>query len=218
MMDAETLLDYLLTAENNVAQQARLAKHASSLDDAFFIYLKNQATSWTQKEPAYAHKMVALAFDATQHSTFLQAQAYAWWAQGNVKVQMGDHEGCLAAYTAASAIFAEQGQPDLVAQLQSNSMLPLINTGRYAEAQTLGQCALPVVQSQPTSSQMANLLLNLGICHSHLGEPHAALQEIQDAATIFAHLGNTYQVARCHVTQSVILRTLVHCGLNNSTV
>lgn len=201
------LLERLLVASADSRREI-LSDHASSLDVGFFKFLKIQASDWAEKDPPHAHRIAAIALEAAPSVPDPECAAYAWWGQGNVLLPTGAYTECLAAYTAAATIFGSRGKTYLTAQLQSNSMLPLMDTGRYAKAQALGQAALPVIAAEPVSFPMANLSLNLGICALRQGQHLAALEHIERAVSIFTHFKAARQLARSQVTLSVALRSL----------
>jgi tetratricopeptide (TPR) repeat protein len=207
-MDARTLLEQLLEIENKAKRQALLKAHRHLLDTAFFQVLKEHVLELVRKDPKRALRIADIGLEAAEFVAEKEGVAYAWWARGNALLFLGQLDDCLAAYSTVISIFAGLGRTEQVAQLQTNCMLPLMYTGRYAEAGAMGRSALEALAGQGEPRPTANLLLNLGICALRQGDHSGSLAHIQRATDIFAQLDDAVQVARCRVTQAVALRYL----------
>ncbi len=201
----------LLTALSEAADETtrhRMLKTHAPLQTDFFRYLKQRVRQRVEQDAQAALQLADLGIEATQSAADQEGVAYAWWARGNALLFLGRYDDCLSAYATAIPLFARAGALDNVAQLQTNSMVPLMWTGRHAEAQAMGQSALEVLGEGAETTQRANLLLNLAICARHQGAYATAVQRAEEAADIFASLKQPVQAARCRVTQSIALEYL----------
>lgn len=206
-MDPAELLRQLLEIEDAMERRALLRRHGP-LDQKFFEELKGQVRKLVEDTPQKALRLAQVGLEATEFTADPQSKAYAWWAQGNAQLFAGQLYDSITAYSTAISILSQQAQPELIAQLQTNCMLPLMWTGRYAEAQAMGQSAMAALQDQEETPQLANLWLNLGICALRQGKPQSAIGQIERAADVFDRMGDEVQAARCRVTQAVALERL----------
>jgi tetratricopeptide (TPR) repeat protein len=206
-MDLERFLQRLVAARSKEERQALLRRYGR-LDTAFFQTLKQVVRRRVEEDAGDALRIADIGLEAAEFAAEQEGVAYAWWARGNVLLFSGQCDDCLADYSTAIGVFAGLGRRQEVAQLQTNCMLPLMWTGRHAEAQAMGQSALRTLEGNGTTTQMANLLLNLGICERHQGNHAGAAVQAEQAAAIFARLNNGEQAARAQVTQAVALEGL----------
>lgn len=207
MPDWETLLTRL---ENTPDQATRLAltQLYAPLPVAFFQALKDRIRAWVEIDSLAALRLSEIGLELAESSATLEGPAYTWWARGNALLFLGELDTCLDAYSTALSLLSTLGRVDLIAQVQTNCMLPLMWTGRLAEAQAMGRNALAVLIADGETRAVANLLLNLGACARRLGDHAAALAQAQQAAAIFTRLGDIGQAARCWITQAVALEQL----------
>lgn len=206
MSHADLLTAWIEAADETVRRQ--LLEAQAPLQTDFFRELKQQVRQRVEVDSQAALQLADLGIEATQFAADHEGVAYAWWARGNALLFLGRYDDCLSAYATAIPLFARAGALDNVAQLQTNSMVPLMWTGRHAEAQAMGQSALEVLGDQAKTTQRANLLLNLAICARHQGAYATAAQRAEEAADIFASLKQPVQAARSRVTQSIALEYL----------
>jgi tetratricopeptide (TPR) repeat protein len=206
-MEARTLLRRLLAAKNGEDRRTLLEAHGP-LGIAFFRLLKGQVRELVEEDSRKALQLTDIGLEAAEFTAEQESVAYAWWARGNALLFLGQYGDCLIAYSTAISILVSLGRVEEVAQLQTNCMLPLMWTGRHAEAQAMGRGSLEVLGGREETPQMANLVLNLGICALHQGDHAGAVAQTGQAAEIFARLDNAVQAARCRVTQSVALESL----------
>jgi tetratricopeptide (TPR) repeat protein len=206
-MDPSNLITQLQEAAGEKERRAILQREGG-LGTGFFQELKRCVGELTRRDNHEALRLARIGLDASAFAVEQEGVAIAWWARGNALLFAGQYEDCLAAYSTAIGIFAAQNMAHEVAQLQSNCMRPLMWTGRHAEAEAMGRSALETLAYHRETTQMANLLLNLGICALHQGNHATALQQMERAEGIFERLGNVVEAARCRVTQSIALEGL----------
>lgn len=205
-MDADDLVQALLHRERR--ERREILEQVQPLETRFFEAIKAQVGEWVRKRPDEALRVAQIGIEAARYAAEREGEAFAYWAKGNALLLLGRHDDCLASYSTSISIWASLGRRDEVAQLQSNCMPPLMWTGRYAEAQTMGHSAMEVVSTQPESRQMGNLVLNLGVCDLRQGEYDRAVSQIERAESIFDRLGSSVEAARCRVTRAVALERL----------
>jgi tetratricopeptide (TPR) repeat protein len=210
-MDDAHFLEQLLAAENE-KELKRLLKRHGPLGVEFFQLLKDRVRKIVEENSQEALRISEIGLEAAEFSREQEGVAYAWWARGNALLFLGRHDDCLAAYSSACSIFAGLGKTEQIAQLQINHMPPLMWTGRYAEAQTMGRSALDALGNQGDTIYVASTLLNLGVCAVHQGNHVEALKHSEQAAGVFTRLGDVVQVARCRVTQAWALECLDRFG------
>jgi tetratricopeptide (TPR) repeat protein len=206
-MDVTELLQRVLAAEDKDERRALLEDHGP-LDTAFFQKLKESVLEVAQEDGQKALRMADIGLEALALAEKQEGVACAWWTRGNALLFLGRHDDCLAAYSTAISLFARLGYVEEVAQLQTNCMTPLMWTGRYAEAQAMGQSALEVLRGRGDTLPVANLLLSLGVCTLHQGDHAGALEQIRQAAGIFTRLNEAVRAARSWVTQAVALECM----------
>ncbi len=210
------LLERLLAARDADERRDVLNDHVQRrgrLDARFFEQLRERVRDLVERDGERALRVTAVGLEAAKLAEGTAGIAQAWWARGNALLFLGEYDDCLSAYSMAIALFAGEGLTGEVAQLQSNCMLPLMWTGRHAEAQAMGHSALSGMAATlehdgETSPQVANLRLNLSICALYQGDHTEALDQTAAAAEIFERLGDEVQAARCRVTQSVALESM----------
>lgn len=207
-MDPRTLLERLIAAGDEAERRGLLATHRQRLDAAFFRMLKGRVLERARQDSQEALQTAQIGLEAAEFAVEQEGVAYAWWAEGVAWHFLGQYEDCLAAYSTAISLLAGLNRPELVAQLQTNCIPPLMHIGRLAEAQAMGASALQTLQGQGDTRALANLLLNLGMCARLQRNYSAALAQIRQAADVFSRLGDTLQTARCRVTQAVALENL----------
>jgi tetratricopeptide (TPR) repeat protein len=205
-MDDTVLLQRLLATRDRQERKTLFETH-QPLSTTFFRLLRERARRQAEENSQESLRMTDFGLEAAVYAAEREGVAQAWWARGNAFLFLGVYGDCLAAYSVAISIFANLGQKNEVAQLQTNCMPPLMWTGHYAEAQAMGWAALETLRDQEGTS-LANLLLNLGICNRYQGNYTVALDWIRQAAEIFTRLGESAQSARCRVTQSIVLEYL----------
>ena len=206
-MDEAILLRRLVRARDAEERRALLEAYGPP-GVAFFRWLKDRVRQLMEVDTQEALRVAEVGLETAAAVGSAEGMALAWWARGNALLFLGRHDESLTAYSNALSIFTALQRPEEVAQLQTNCMVPLMRTGRYTEAQEMGHRALEILEGRRETPQMANLLLNLGICALHRGDPATALTRIEQARGIFARLGNAVQAARCQVTQAVALERM----------
>jgi tetratricopeptide (TPR) repeat protein len=206
-MDDARFLEQLLAAGDKEERERLLEQHGP-LDVTFFQLLKDRVRKVAEENSQEALWISGIGLEAAEFSREQEGVAHAWWARGNALLFLGRHDDCLAAYSTASSIFAGLGKADQVAMLQINHMPPLMWTGRYAEAQTMGRSALDALGGQGDTIYVASILLNLGVCAIHQGNHIEALEYTEQAAEVFSRLGEVVQAARCQVTRAWALECL----------
>ncbi len=216
-MDGETLWQQLLAAADEADRRAILAANAPLPFD-FFRALKERVRQQVEEDSEEALRWADVGREAAAFAAEPRGAAYARWARGNALLFLGRHDECLAEYAASIALLRDDDRSGEVAQLQTNSMLPLMDTGSYAEAQALGQAALDVIATEGDSRPLANLLLNLGICALRQGDPAGGLAYVERAAAVFDALADPLQAARCAVTRAVALEGLDRLAEAQSTL
>ncbi|MCP4541425.1 MAG: hypothetical protein GY832_30210 [Chloroflexi bacterium] len=141
MMDAEKLLTQLLAAEDKERRKRVLEKH-KPLETIFFQLLKDRVRQVVREDNQKALRMTEVGLEAVEFAEERGGVACAWWARGNALLFVGQYDNSLAAYTTAISIYTGLDQAQEIAQLETNCMLPLMWTGRYAQAQEMGRSAL----------------------------------------------------------------------------
>lgn len=208
MMDTLDLLDLLLGIESKEERRALLETHKPLVTE-FFESLRERVRETLMRDGQEALRIADIGIEAAELAAEQEGVAQAWWARGNALLILGRYDDVLAAYSAAISIFSEGTlQASEVAKLQVNYMLPLMWTGRHAEARTIGQGALKMLTNQGDSEPLANALLNLGVCAFYQGDRAQALELTERAALTFTRLGNAVEAARCRVTQACALEYL----------
>lgn len=172
------------------AQRRFLSAHPDALTEALAWALKRYADRFLRADLQRALATADLLYHMAELTGDPAHRALGLLAEANARsIGQGDYPRGIALYDEAAALYAAAGRPADQARSQVGKVGALLNLGRFAEAQAVGQWASEVLERHAAWQPLATLTMNLAVAHAEQGQDAEALPLLDRAGELYQRLG-----------------------------